>query len=46
MEHLKMSKLLIDSTVSKSVTRKWIEVNDSLNGQYFIDKNISLKLQC
>ena len=38
-----MSKLLNDSTVPKSVTRKWIEVNDSLNGQYFIDKNIRFK---
>ena len=28
MEHPKISKLLNDSTVSKFVTRKWIEVND------------------
>ena len=33
MEHHKISKLLIDSTVSKFVTRKLIEVNNLLNGQ-------------
>ena len=33
MEHHKISKLLIDSTISKLVTRKLIEVNNLLNGQ-------------
>ena len=28
MEHYKISKLLSDSTVSKFVTKKWVEVND------------------
>ena len=29
MEQYKISKLLNDSTVSKFVKKKWIEVNDS-----------------
>ena len=33
MEHHKISKLLNDSTLSKFVTRKWIEVNDLPGGQ-------------
>ena len=28
MEHHKISNLLNDSTVSKFLTRKWIEIND------------------
>ena len=43
MEHCKISKILNDSTVSKFVTAKWIEVNDLSNGQYSIYKNISFK---
>ena len=43
-EHDKLSKLLNDSTVSKFVTRKWIEVNDLSNGQYSTNKNISFKI--
>ena len=43
MEHQKISKLLNDSTVSKVVTPKWIEVNDLLNGQYSVKKNMSFK---
>ena len=35
MEHHKISKLFNDSTVSKSLTRRWIEVNDLSDGQYF-----------
>ena len=35
MEHRKISKLFKDSTVSKSLTRRWIEVNDLSDGQYF-----------
>ena len=33
MEHDKISKLLKDTTVSKFVTKKWIEVNDLSGGQ-------------
>ena len=43
MEHHKISKLLNNSTVSKSVTRKWIEVNDLSNGQYSVNRNIRSK---
>ena len=32
MEKYKISKLLNDSTVSKFLTRKWIEVNDLWSG--------------
>ena len=42
MEH-KISKLLNDSTVSKFVTIKWIEVNDLSSGQYSVNKNIRFK---
>ena len=40
MEHSKISDLLRHSTVSKFVTKKWIEVNDLLSGQYSVNKNI------
>ena len=43
MEHYKISKLLNDSTVSKFVTKKWVEVNDLSSGQYSINKNIRFK---
>ena len=43
MEHLKIFELLSDSTVSKFVTRKWIEENDLSNGQYSVEKNIRFK---
>ena len=43
MQHYKISKLLNDSTVSKFMTKKWIEVNDLSNGQYSINKNIRFK---
>ena len=43
MEHYKISKLLNDSTVSKFMTEKWIEVNDLLSGQYSVNKNIRFK---
>ena len=33
MEHYKVSKLLNDSTVSKFVTKKCVEVNDLSSGQ-------------
>ena len=45
MEHCKISKLLNDSTASKFVTKKWIEVNDLSSGQYSASKNIRLKLK-
>ena len=43
MEHYKISKLFNDSTSSKSVTRKWIEVNDLSHGQYSVNKNVRFK---
>ena len=44
MDHHKISKLLNDSTVSKFVTRKWIEVNDLSSGQYSVNKNVRFKI--
>ena len=38
MEHYKISKLLSDSTVSKFVTKIWIEVNDLSSVQYSAKK--------
>ena len=47
MENYKISKLLYDSTVSKFVTEKPIEVNDLWSGQFFLLSKIQgLKLQC
>ena len=47
MEHYKISKLLNDSSVSKAVTEKWVEVNDLSSGQYSVNKKIRFKkLQC
>ena len=43
MEHYKISKLLSDSTVSKFVSKKLIEVNDLSGGQYSANKNIKFK---
>ena len=43
MEHYKISKLLNNSTVSKFVTKKWIEINDLSSGQYSANKNIRFK---
>ena len=45
MEHHKILKLLNDLTVSKFVTRKWIEVNDLLGGQHSDSKNIRFKIK-
>ena len=42
MEHYKISKLLNDSTVSKFVTKKWIEVNDLSRGQDIISFKTSM----
>ena len=38
-----MCRLFNDPTLSKFVTRKWIEVNDLYNSQYFVNKNIRFK---
>ena len=43
MEHYRISKLLNDSTVSKFVTRKWIEVNDLSSSQDSVNKNTKFK---
>ena len=42
-EHYKISKLLINSTVSKFSTKHWVEVNDLSSGQYSVNKNIRFK---
>ena len=38
-----MCRLFNDPNLSKIVTRKWIEVNDLYNSQYFVNKNIRFK---
>ena len=43
MDHNKISKLLNDSTVSKFVTRKWIEFNDLSGSQCSFNKNIRFR---
>ena len=43
MEHYKISKFLSDSTVSKFVTKKRVEVYDLSSGQYSVNKNIRFK---
>ena len=43
MRHHKISKLLNNSTVSKIVTKIWIEVNDLSGSQYSVNKNIRFK---
>ena len=43
MEHYKISKLLNDSTVSKFVTKTWVELDDLSSGQYSLNKNIAVK---
>ena len=43
MEYYKTSKLLDDSSVSKSVKRKWIGVNDLSGGKYSVNKNRRFK---
>ena len=43
MEHNKISRLLNDSTVSKFLTRKWIDVNDLSGRQYSANKNVRFK---
>ena len=46
IEHYKIFKLFNDSSVSKFVSKKWVEVNDLSSAQYSASKNINLKLQC
>ena len=43
MEQYKISKLLSNSTVSKFVAKKWVEVNDLSSDQYSVYKNIKFK---
>ena len=43
MDQYKIFKLSSDSSVSKIVARKWIEVNDGSSGQYSVNKNIRFK---
>ena len=43
MKRYEIYKLLNDSTVSVFVARKWIEINDLLAGQYFVNMNIQFK---
>ena len=43
MEQNTIRKLRNDLTVSNSVTRKWIKINDLSNGQCSFNKNISFK---
>ena len=43
MEQYKVSKLFNNSTVTKSVTKKWIKVNDLSSCQYSVNKNVRLK---
>ena len=45
MEHYKTSKLLNDSTVSKFVTKKWVELKDLSSGQQSVGKNIRFKIR-
>ena len=43
MEHYKISKLSNDSSLSKFVEKKWIEVNDLSSGQFSVNKNLRFK---
>ena len=43
MERYKKSKVSNDSTVSKFVTKKWVEANDLSSGQYSVNKNTRFK---
>ena len=43
MELQKLSKLLNDSTASKFVLLKWIEVNELSGGKYSPNKNVGFK---
>ena len=43
MENYKISKLLNDSTVTKFVTKKWIEINSLSSTHYSANKNTMFK---
>ena len=43
MEHHKISRLWNDSSVSKFLTIKWVEVSDLSSSQYSVNKNIRFK---
>ena len=43
MEYYKISKLLNDSTISKFVQKKQIEINDLQSSYYYVNKNIRFK---
>ena len=43
IKQIKTSIIINDSTVSKFVTKKWVEVNDLSSGQYSVNKNIKFK---
>ena len=43
MEHQKITKLLNDSTLSKFVTKKCVEVNDLSGGPYSVNKKKRFK---
>ena len=40
MKHYKIPEFLNDSTVSKFVTKKWIEVNDLSSGQLLLTNKV------
>ena len=40
MKHFKIFKLLNDSTVSKRVTQKWVEINDLSSGRYSVNEKL------
>ena len=43
IEHCKLSRLLNDSTVSKCVTKKWVEVNNLSSSQYSDNKKYKVE---
>ena len=43
MDHYKICKLLNESTVSKFVTKTWVEVIDLSSGKYSVEKNMRFK---
>ena len=43
LSKLRISKLLNDPSVSKLVTKNWVEVNNLSSGPYSTNKNISFK---
>ena len=43
MKNYKISKLLNDSTVSKFMTKEWVEVNDLSSCQYSANKKYKVQ---